>query len=144
MTPRHSRGPRRSRPRTADRPIASALSSVVIPGPSPWVRVTCPACGIVRVRADRVVVRNCIDDESWSYRALCSQCHTLFVGITPAELALSAVAAGLPVELWSLPTRSARHSGEAIHAIDALELHLALLEPDWFEQLARVEPLGDR
>jgi hypothetical protein len=144
MTPRHARGPRRSRPRAADRPIAISHTGVVSPGPSPWVRVTCPACGVVRVRADLVVVRNCLDDESWSYRALCSQCHTLFVGNTPAALALPAVAAGLAVELWSLPVLSARHSGEAIHAVDALELHLALLEPDWFEQLARVEPLGDR
>ncbi|HEV7524155.1 MAG TPA: hypothetical protein VGP92_04280 [Acidimicrobiia bacterium] len=111
---------------------------------SPWVRVTCPACGVVRVKADRVVVRNCLDDRSWSYRALCSQCDTTFVGNTPAALALPAVAAGLAVELWTLPTPSARHSGSALHAVDALELHLALLEPDWFEQLASMEPLGDR
>jgi hypothetical protein len=142
MATRHSRGPRRSRPRGTDRP--KALPSAVAPSASRWVRVTCPVCGIVRVRADLVVVRNCVDDQSWSYRARCSQCDTLFVGTTPAALALPAVAAGLAVELWTLPTLSARHSGSAIHAVDALELHLALLEPDWFEQLARVEPLGDR
>ena len=59
--------------------------------------------------------------------------------MTPAALALPAVAAGLVVELWSLPVPSFRHSGSAIEAVDALELHLALLEPDWFEELSRVQ-----
>jgi hypothetical protein len=142
MTTRHSRGPRRSHPRGSDRP--RGVVNVAFAGVSNWVRVTCPACGVVRVRAHRVVVRNCIDDQSWSYRAVCSQCDTTFVAATPSVLALHAVAAGIPVELWTLPTLSGRHSGSPIHAVDALELHLALLEPDWFEQLENVEPLGDR
>jgi ribosomal protein S27E len=142
MATRHPRGPRWSRPRDNVRSTRS-VSAVDRPT-SRWVRVTCPECGVVRVRADHVVVRNCLDDESWSYRARCSECDTVFIGITPAELALPAVAAGIAVELWVLPVSSPRHSGAPIHAVDALELHLALLEPDWFEQLARVEPLGDR
>jgi hypothetical protein len=113
-------------------------------GPSNWVRVTCPACGVVRVRADRVVVRNCTDDQSWSYRALCSRCETVFVANTPSVLALPAIAAGLPVELWTRPKLSGRHEGSPLEAVDALQLHLALLEPDWFEQLERVVPVGDR
>ncbi len=117
---------------------------VPIPTPTHWVRVTCPACGVVRVRADQVVVRNCVDDESWSYRARCSGCDITFVGFTPASLALPAVAAGLVIETWTLPVPSPRHSGSPLHAVDALELHLAMLENDWFDQLARVEPLGDR
>ena len=180
MTTRHSRGPRRSRPRTNVAPVdvanidisaversgaersagdrtgiydpavdgdgsgvaAGEVASLVRPGH--WVRVTCPACGVVRVRADRVVVRNCVDDETWSYRARCSECDTTFLGFTPATLALPAIAAGLVVETWTLPIPSPRYSGSALHAVDALELHLAMLEPDWFDQLARVEPLGDR
>lgn len=142
MTSAHSRRPQRSRPRDNNRPIGhvTAASENV----SRWVRVTCPTCGVVRVRADRVVVRSCVDDLTWSYRALCSNCDTTFVDATPAALALPAVAAGLPVELWSLPRPSARHEGSPIHMVDALELHLALLEADWFEELARVEPLDDR
>ena len=57
--------------------------NAAFPGLSNWVRVTCPACGVVRVRADRVVVRSCTDDQSWSYRAMCSQCDTIFVAETP-------------------------------------------------------------
>jgi hypothetical protein len=95
------------------------------------------------VHADLVVVRNCIDDESWSYRARCSSCDTTFVGATPASLARPAVAAGLAIELWTLPRPSARRAGSPLRAVDALELHLELLEPDWFEQLARVEPPGE-
>jgi hypothetical protein len=95
------------------------------------------------VRADLVVVRNCVDDQSWSYRARCSRCDTTFVGATPASLARPAVAAGIAIELWTLPKPSARRSGSPLRAVDALELHLALLESDWFDQLARVEPLGE-
>ncbi len=119
-------------------------AGTVVERPSHWVRVTCPTCGVVRVRADRVVVRNCVDDQTWSYRARCSECETTFIGFTPAALALPAVAAGLVVESWTLPVPSPRHSGSPLHAVDALGLHLAMLETDWFDQLARVEPLGDR
>jgi hypothetical protein len=108
-----------------------------------WVRVTCPACGIVRVRTDRVVLRRCVDDETWSYRARCSTCEVVFVDATPASLALPAVAAGVGLELWSLPRLSARTSGSPLRAVDLLELHLALLEPDWFDQMASVKPGGD-
>jgi hypothetical protein len=141
MTSRHPRGPRQSRP------CASRSTEIDIPAlreiPTHWVRVTCPACGVVRVLASRVVVRNCIDDQSWSYRARCSQCDRTFVGATPESLALPAVAAGLAVEIWRLPRPSGRREGSQFHAVDALELHLALLETDWFDQWERVEPLGD-
>lgn len=142
MTTRHPRGPRHSRPRDRGRPID--ITSALGASPSRWVKVTCPACGVVRVLAGHVVVRNCIDDQSWSYRARCSRCDTTFVGTTPESLALPAVAAGLAVELWRLPRPSARCAGSTLETVDALELHLALLEPDWFEEWMRVEPLGDR
>jgi hypothetical protein len=98
---------------------------------------------VVRVLASRVVVRNCIDDQSWSYRARCSQCDTTFVSATPESLALPAVAAGVAVEIWRLPQPSPRRDGSQFHAVDALELHLALLETDWFDRWTRVEPRGD-
>jgi len=142
MTARHPRPPRLSRP------CASRSTDINLPtvreNPKHWVRVTCPACGVVRVLASGVVVRNCIDDQSWSYRARCSRCDTTFVGATPESLAIPAVAAGLAVELWRLPRPSGRRAGSPFHAVDALELHLALLEVDWFDQWARVEPPGDR
>jgi len=139
MTISHSHGPKRSRPRRTSRPID--VLSAGSPDSSPWVRVTCPECGVVRVRADHVVVRNCTDDQSWSYRARCSSCDTTFIGATPVALALPAVAAGLAVELWTLPKPSARREGSPLQVVDALELHLALLESDWFDEMARVEPL---
>ncbi len=136
-----SQGPQRSRPRVNARP--NPVPAAKIGSATPWVRVTCPECGIVRVRADRVVVRNCIDDNSWSYRARCSSCDTTFVDTTPVSLALPAVAAGLAVEIWTRPTPSARRGGGPLEMVDALELHLALLEPDWFDQLARTEPFEE-
>jgi hypothetical protein len=95
---------------------------------------------VVRVKVDRVVVRNCLDDSTWSYRARCSTCEMTFVEATPAVLALPAVAAGVIVELWTLPKPSPRRPGAAFHAVDALQLHLLLLEPDWFDELIAVEP----
>jgi hypothetical protein len=141
MTIAHSRGPRRSRPRATGRPVGAA--SATARNLSRWVRVTCPECGIVRVRADRVVLRRCVDDELWSYRARCSSCEVTFIGSTPASLALPAVAAGVGLELWSLPRPSARATGSPLRSLDVLELHLALLEPDWFDQMASVKPGGD-
>jgi len=147
MTTRHPRGSRRSHPHGSGSPARSdhvhEVLNAAFPGLSNWVRVTCPACGVVRVRSDRVVVRNCTDDQTWSYRAMCSQCDKMFVATTPSVLALPAIAAGLSVELWTRPKLSGRYEGSPIHSVDALELHLALLEPDWFEQLERVVPIGD-
>ena len=141
MTIAHSRGPRRSRPCPTGPP--AGVSSIAPDIPSRWVRVTCPACGIVRVRADRVVLRRCVDDSTWSYRARCSSCDVTFVGSTPSSLALPAIAAGIGLELWSLPRPSGRASGSPLRALDVLELHLALLEPDWFDQVAAVLPGAD-
>jgi hypothetical protein len=141
MTIAHSRGPRRSRPCAPGRPVR--MASATTENLSRWVRVTCPECGIVRVRADRVVLRRCVDDELWSYRARCSSCEVTFIGSTPASLALPAVAAGVGLELWSLPRPSARATGSALRSLDVLELHLALLEPDWFDRMASVKPGGD-
>jgi hypothetical protein len=158
MTARHSHEPRRSRPhpslrrRVADRRAAEPtlidlprVDEAAPDGSVHWVRVTCPECGIVRVPTEQVVVRNCVDDQTWSYRARCSECGTMFVGDTPEGLALAALAAGVSVETWTRSVPSARRPGPPIQAADLLAFHLALMEYDWFDRLSRVEPpLGDR
>jgi hypothetical protein len=149
MTIRRHLRPGRPRPLGTDRPPPENLTLRTL---ARLVRVRCPECGIVRVRADRVVVRRCVDDQSWSYRARCPVCDSLFVGATPATLAVAAVMAGVAVEVWTRPAPSERRSGPPLRAIDALELHLALLEPDWFAQVTRLvtrpvpraEPSPDR
>jgi hypothetical protein len=154
MTARNSHGPRRSRPYSNVGPVEAlagftrsergALEGTTTDRPSDWVRVTCPVCGVVRVRADRVVLRNCLDDLSWSYRARCSGCNATFLAFTPESLALPAIAVGVEVETWTMPVPSPRRGGSPLRAVDVLELHLALLEPDWFDELERVEPQSDR
>ena len=77
MANRHPRGPRQSRPlpRAAERDRHSR------PPGEPYALgpVTCPGAAWFGFVLSRVVVRNCIDDQSWSYRARCSQCDTTFV-----------------------------------------------------------------
>ena len=124
MTPRHSHEPRRPRPHPSGQSSLADLGdgerrAVDLPGrarsatdpPVHWVRVTCPECGVVRVKADRVVVRNCVDDGTWSYRARCSECDTIFLGATPENLALAALAAGVVPETWT--SRSRARAGPA-------------------------------
>ena len=127
---------RRKRPRNDARIAPEANADA----PDRCVRVTCPACGVVRVRVNEVVLRNCVDDNSWSYRARCSRCGTLFVAATPPALALPAVTAGVSVEQWSMPVPSARHSAGPIRETDAMALHVALMKPDWFDELLRELP----
>jgi hypothetical protein len=152
MAARHPHEPRRSRPFPSfPRPMTDAAERpdradrTARDGSVHWVRVTCPDCGVVRVGTDRVVIRNCVDNQTWSYRARCSQCGTVFLGDTPEALAIAAIGAGVSVETWTLPVASARRPGPPLRAADVVELHVALLADDWFERLAQVQPpLGDR
>jgi hypothetical protein len=96
----------------------------------------------VSVPIDDVVLRNCVDDRSWSYRARCSSCHTLFVAATTTSLALLAIAAGVPVERWTLPKPSRRRGDGPLRDADARELHRTLLRPDWIDELRRELPPG--
>ena len=99
--------------------------------------VKCFECAQQRVDAAAVTIRNCTDDDQWSYRFICPQCQLPTVAATHAEGALAAVAAGSSLETWRLPAELAEHapSGPAFTAADQIELRLALAEPDWIEAL---------
>ena len=140
MATAQARGPGGSRSRPRGRRGPTEFTSGDIGRAGRWVRVTCPDCGVVRVRSDRVVVRQCLDDQTWSYRARCSKCDVVFVDGTPEALALPALAEGVAVECWTLPRPSPRHDGPPLRALDAVELHLALAEPGWFDRFVQVEP----
>ena len=101
------------------------------------VVVKCPQCAEVRVRSSEVTLRECVDDETWSYRFLCPQCGQRVVAHTGRVAALGAISVGARLERWSLPAEAFEaHSGSPITLGDVLDLHELLLGPDWFEALA--------
>jgi hypothetical protein len=105
----------------------------------PWVKINCPDCGIVRVRTGDVTVRHCWDDQSWSYRTRCPECEVVFVRSTSETLADVVLDRGAELETWTLPAElQERPDGPPLQLADLLELHLALIEPDWFDDLASI------
>ena len=109
------------------------------------VIVKCIECAQQRVDVAAVTIRNCTDDDQWSYRFICPQCQRPSVAVTHAQGALAAIAAGSALETWRLPAELAEHpsSGPAFTAADQLELRLALAEPDWIDALCNPYAHGD-
>jgi hypothetical protein len=102
----------------------------------PSLRVHCPDCAVVRVPAAEVTLRNCVDDGRWDYWFLCPHCGRLSAGESTSWLAVEAFAAGSPLEVWHLPDEMREHhDGPPLSLVDLVELHLALADPDWFDEL---------
>lgn len=100
------------------------------------IRVECSRCGQLRVAASNVTIRICADTKDCSYRFMCPNCDTRNCASTSQERALAAVNAGSACESWTLPAeRNERPSGPPLTLVDLLELRLALIEPDWINQL---------
>ena len=101
------------------------------------ILVSCPDCSQVRVCPGDVTLRNCVDDDSWTYRFRCPSCKRLAVGPASRSACFEAVAAGAAVESWHLPAELSEHrdNGPALTQLDALALRATLGEPDWFETL---------
>ena len=103
------------------------------------VVVKCPDCVEARLEPGDVTLRRCVDDESWSYRFTCKVCHRPAVSTTGAQAARDTIAAGCPLESWSLPAeRLELFDGPVLTLADLFELHEVLLRPDWFDELSRV------
>ena len=106
--------------------------------PGIMILVNCPDCSQVRVEPSDVTLRNCVDDQSWSYRFTCPHCDRLAVAETEGEAALGAVAAGALLERWHLPAElREQHDGPPLEPDDVLSFHELLLEPRWFEALVQ-------
>ena len=59
--------------------------------PVPSLRVLCPDCSVVRVPANEVTLRNCVDDGRWDYWFLCPSCGRLSAGISTLSCTRSVV-----------------------------------------------------
>jgi hypothetical protein len=100
------------------------------------IRVECSRCGQVRLASVKVTIRCCVDTGKWSYWFTCPNCETRAAGSTSQGRALAAVNAGSPYESWTLPAeRNERPAGPPLTLVDLIELRLALIEPDWINQL---------
>jgi hypothetical protein len=98
--------------------------------------VECPDCGDLRIAPEDVTVRSCIDTDAWSYRFTCPECHLRTIGCSTTAALLDAVDAGADFEAWTLPAElGERPEGPPFVLADVLELHLLLLQPDWFAQV---------
>ena len=99
--------------------------------------VSCSTCGEVRVASSEVTIRNCMDNDDWSYWFVCPCCWRRSAARTRRGSAFDAVCAGSPLERWRLPAEfDERPDGPPLTFVDVLELHLLLIEPDWIDQLA--------
>ncbi len=109
------------------------------------ILVKCLDCEQQRVKAAAVTIRNCADDDQWSYRFICPQCARPTVSATHARGALEAVAAGSSLETWCFPAELSEQpiSAPAFTAADQIELRLALTEPDWMDALCNPYAPGD-
>ena len=102
------------------------------------ILVNCPDCSQVRVEPADVTLRNCVDDESWSYRFTCPHCDRLAVAQTAGSAALGGWPPAAHVERWHLPAELREpHDGPPLKLDDVLAFHEMLLEPRWFETLVR-------
>ncbi len=107
--------------------------------------VRCPDCADQRVDPAAVTIRNCVDNNLWSYRFICPFCRRPSVSPVAAELAGAAVSAGSPLETWQFPAELAErsHRWPPFTIADQLELRIALAQPDWVEALCNPYPRGD-
>jgi hypothetical protein len=100
------------------------------------VVVRCPECGQVRVSPRDVTIRNCVDDDTWSYWFVCPACQRRAASPTRRSSALDAICAGSALDTWALPSElEERPDGEPLTLVDLLQLRLILIEPDWLDQL---------
>jgi hypothetical protein len=99
--------------------------------------VNCSTCGDVKVASSDVTVRNCVDNDHWSYWFICPACRRRAGARTRRCSALAAVHAGSTLNTWHLPAElDEQRTGPPLTLIDLLELHLLLLEPDWIDHLS--------
>jgi hypothetical protein len=102
------------------------------------VIVRCPDCGEQRVPLEAVVLRHCVDDDTWTYRGRCPECTLLVAGATSRRAADAATESGAEVEQWRFPRELfERPSGPKFSIADVLELRLALIEDTWIDDLQR-------
>jgi len=100
------------------------------------IRVFCPDCAEVRVPADDVTVRFCVDDSKWSYWFWCPGCGRRAAGTTRPGPALEVISEGGAFATWRLPAELyERHEGPRLGLVDLVDLQLTLMRDDCVDAL---------
>ena len=103
------------------------------------VIVSCPECGQTRVPTDRSRPRTVSTTTTWSYRFACGACGRPTVEPTSRAGRSTRSKWASNLETWHYPSELHEvHDGPKMNLVDVLELHRALLEPDWFDAFAKV------
>jgi len=106
------------------------------------ILVTCSDCTEdIPLTPDQVRGRICTDNGDAAYRFTCQVCSTIVVKATSPRMIDTLEAAGVEVELWSLPAELfENHSGPTLTHEDLLDFHQQVSNDD--EVAEAMEQLG--
>jgi predicted RNA-binding Zn-ribbon protein involved in translation (DUF1610 family) len=118
------------------------------------IRAICPRCGEVELRPSDLLLRRVLDGdgtvtEASTYRFSCPDCACLVEKPADGRLAALLTTGGVPVEDVATAPRArllvTLHpempgEGPPLTCDDLLDLHLALEDPSWFDQLVASTP----
>jgi uncharacterized Zn finger protein len=97
---------------------------------SATIRVTCPACGDLELRADQVQVLINPEDQRSSYAFRCTICEVVITKPADERVVRILVSSGVAVRPWRIPAEvSEQRHGQPISWDDILELHTLLADP---------------
>lgn len=96
------------------------------------ILVTCSSCTEdIPLKPHEVCSRICTDNGDAEYRFTCPECDAIIVKPTTARMVETLEAAGVQVELWTLPAELfERHGGPSLTHEDLLEFHIQLSDDD--------------
>lgn len=96
------------------------------------ILVTCSSCSEdIPLLPAQVFSRICTDNGEAEYRFTCTECNSIVVKPTTARMVETLEAAGVPVELWSLPAELFEaHRGPTLTHEDLLDFHIHLSDDD--------------
>lgn len=121
------------------------------------IRATCPTCGEVELLAADLVLHRVLDADGdvrqgTCYRFSCPGCAVVVEKAADEHVAELLVSGGVPTEdRHDEPPRRPRplhpempSGGPPLTLDDLLDLHLALEDPAWFDQMVATTPLMRR
>ena len=100
------------------------------------ILVTCSSCAEdISLKPRDVASRICVDNGAAEYRFTCTECGTIIVKQTSAQMLERLEATGVEIELWSLPAElHERRSGPTLTHEDLLDFHTHLSDDEFVSE----------